>query len=301
VPDYLRHLRATVPGTLSAQLRQQGIGRIALDCSNGSASITAPRLFSDLGFSYDLLAAAPDGENINAHCGSTCIELLQDYVRSRDDIRAGFAFDGDADRLLAVDENGALVDGDKIIAICAKQMKAEGYLAKNTAVVTVMTNLGFHEFCKHNGIACEITTVGDRYVLECMQKHSYNIGGEQSGHIIFSEFAATGDGQLTALQLLDVMRKTGRPLSALANEMEIFPQVMVNVKVSNLGKLRCHSDPEIQLAARNAEAELGEAGRVLVRVSGTEPLIRVMLEGRDAGQIQRLAEEIAEVVRERLI
>jgi len=301
VPDYLRHLRATVPATLSAQLKAQGRRRIAVDCSNGSASVTAPRLFSDLGFACDLLSAAPDGENINAGCGSTHMERLRGYVQRHHDIAAGFAFDGDADRLLAVDELGNLVDGDKIIAICAKQMKAEGHLKNNTAVVTVMTNLGFHEFCKRNGIESEITTVGDRYVLERMVEMGLGIGGEQSGHIIFSEHAATGDGQLTALMLLEAMRKSGRPLSALAGEMEVFPQVMVNVRVSNLGKLRCNSDPEIQLAICRAESELGDAGRVLVRVSGTEPLIRVMLEGRDAARIQTLAEEIAAVVRERLI
>ena len=301
VPDYLRHLRATVPATLSAQLKSQGVKRIAIDCSNGSASVTAPRLFSDLGFAYDLLSAAPDGENINAGCGSTHMERLREYVRAHEDIAAGFAFDGDADRLLAVDENGDLVDGDRIIAVCAKKMRAEGHLKGNTAVVTVMTNLGFHEFCKKNGIGREITAVGDRYVLERMTELGCSIGGEQSGHVIFSEYAATGDGQLTALQLLEAMRKSGRPLSALAGEMEVFPQVMVNVKVSNLGKLRCNSDEEIQLAITRAEAELGEAGRVLVRVSGTEPLIRVMLEGRDAARIRTLAEEIAEVVRERLI
>jgi len=301
VPDYLRHLRSTVPATLSAQLRKQGLRRIALDCSHGSASVTAPRLFSDLGFSFDLLSAAPDGENINKDCGSTHIERLQEYVKSRGDIGVGLAFDGDADRLLAVDELGNLVDGDQIIAICAKQWKLDGRLHQNTAVATVMSNLGFHEFCKRNEIEREITAVGDRYVLEAMTAHGYNLGGEQSGHIIFRDYAATGDGQLTALQLLEIMRKSGRPLSALANEMERFPQVMVNVKVSNLGKLRCQTDPEIQEAKQKAETELSEAGRVLVRVSGTEPLIRVMMEGRDLAQIQRLAEELAEVVRERLI
>ncbi|MCL1952050.1 MAG: phosphoglucosamine mutase, partial [Oscillospiraceae bacterium] len=301
VPDYLRHLRSAVPATLSAQLKAQGAKRIAVDCANGSASVTAPRLFSDLGFTYDLLSAAPDGENINAGCGSTHMERLQEYVRTHDDIAAGFAFDGDADRLLAVDELGNLVDGDRIIAICARRMKAEGRLKDDTAVVTVMTNLGFHEFCEKNGIKREITTVGDRYVLERMTELGLSIGGEQSGHVIFSEHAATGDGQLTALMLLEAMRKSGRPLSALAGEMEVFPQVMVNVRVSNLGKLRCSTDEEIRTAIARAEAELGAAGRVLVRVSGTEPLIRVMLEGRDAARIQTLAEEIAQVVRERLI
>jgi len=174
-------------------------------------------------------------------------------------------------------------------------------LKDDTAAVTVMTNLGFHAFCDANGIQREVTAVGDRYVLERMQEKGLSLGGEQSGHIIFSEYAATGDGQLTALQLLEAMRRSGRPLSALAAEMEVFPQVMRNVRVSNLGKLRCDADEEIQLAVTRAQAELGNQGRVLVRVSGTEPLIRVMLEGRDAQRIETLAAEIAEVVRERLI
>ena len=295
VPDYLRHLRKTVPATLSSALRAQGVARIALDCSNGSASATAPKLFTDLGFAYDLLSAAPDGVNINHNCGSTHMEQLQEHVRAHSEVAAGFAFDGDADRLLAVDEHGNLVDGDKIIAICAKHMQLDA------VVVTVMTNLGFHAFCDTHGIAREVTTVGDRYVLERMLEKNLLLGGEQSGHIIFSEHASTGDGQLSALQLLEVMRRSGRTLGELAAEMEVFPQVMINVKVSKLGKLRCHSDPEIALAVARAEAELGAQGRVLVRVSGTEPLIRIMLEGRDAARIQVLAEEIAAVVRERLI
>jgi len=295
ITDYLRHLRSTVPATLSSALRAQGMAKIALDCSNGSASITAPRLFSDLGFAYDLLSANPDGVNINANCGSTHMEQLQEHVRARSEIAAGFAFDGDADRLLAVDENGELVDGDKIIAICARQMKLDA------VVVTVMTNMGFHVFCDKHGIAREITTVGDRYVLERMLEKDIGLGGEQSGHIIFSEYASTGDGQLTALQLLEVVRRSGKSLGELAADIEVFPQVMVNVQVSKLGKLRCESDPEIRLSVARAEAELGAQGRVLVRVSGTEPLIRIMLEGRDAARIQVLANEIAAVVRERLI
>ncbi|MDR3313476.1 MAG: phosphoglucosamine mutase [Oscillospiraceae bacterium] len=297
---YLDHLCATVSYGLARDLAAQGRRRIALDCANGSASATAPELFRRLGFAFDLLAAAPDGVNINADCGSTHTEALRAHVRSHG-LDAGFAFDGDADRLLAVDENGALVDGDKIIAICAKQWKAEGRLRRDSAVVTVMSNLGFHTFCQANHIACETTAVGDRYVLERMTEKGYSIGGEQSGHIIFSDFASTGDGQLTALQLLEVMRKTGRPLSALAGEIETFPQVMVNLKVSQLGKLRCNGDAEIQNAVCRAEAELGKAGRVLVRVSGTEPLIRVMIEGRDAERIRTLAQELADVVKARLL
>ncbi|MDR1928254.1 MAG: phosphoglucosamine mutase [Oscillospiraceae bacterium] len=299
---YLHHLCATVPSDLAAGLRAQGIiRRVALDCANGAASMTAQKLFFDLlGFEGDMISFSPDGENINAGCGSTHVERLRDFVRSGG-YDAGFAFDGDADRVLAVDETGALVDGDKIIAVCAKQMQREGKLRRGSAVVTVMSNLGFHAFCRKNGIACEVTGVGDRYVLERMNEKGFNLGGEQSGHIIFSDHASTGDGQLTALQLLDTVRKAGKPLSTLANEMELFPQVLVNVRVSSLGKLRCASDADVRAAVTRAEAELGEEGRVLVRVSGTEPLVRVMLEGKDAARIQVLAEEIAGVISERLL
>ncbi|MCL2106285.1 MAG: phosphoglucosamine mutase [Oscillospiraceae bacterium] len=300
IAQYEAHLLSTVPENLGEALKAQGLRRIALDCANGSASATAPELFRRLGFDCEILAAEPDGVNINDGCGSTHVERLREYVRANG-LDAGFAFDGDADRLLAVDETGALVDGDRIIAICAGQWQREGRLRHNAAVVTVMSNLGFHAFCRERGIRCEVTTVGDRYVLEAMTEHGYCLGGEQSGHIIFLDFASTGDGQLTALQLLEVMRKTAQPLSALANQMELYPQVMINVRVSNLGKLRCSSDEEIRGAVAHAERELGAEGRVLVRVSGTEPLVRVMLEGKNAARIQTLAEEIAEVVRERLL
>jgi len=213
----------------------------------------------------------------------------------------GFAFDGDADRLLCVDCEGALVDGDKIMAICAKAMKDQGRLNANTLVATVMSNMGLFEFCEKNGINCEKTKVGDRYVLERMLEKGFHIGGEQSGHVIFLDHATTGDGQLTAVQLLNVIRTTGRTLKELADEIEIFPQVLVNVKVSSLGKLRLFEDNDIKIAIEEAEKELGNSGRVLVRASGTEPLVRVMLEGRNEEQINRLASQIAEVVRERLI
>ena len=297
---YLDHLCATVSYGLARDLAAQGRRRFALDCAHGSACATAPELFRRLGFGFDVLSAEPNGVNINADCGSTHMEALQEHVRANG-LDAGFAFDGDADRMLAVDENGGLVDGDKIIAICAGHWKAEGRLRKNTAVVTVMTNLGFHDFCEREGIAREVTAVGDRCVLERMTELGCCIGGEQSGHIIFSDYASTGDGQLTALQLLEVMRKTGRPLSALAGEIETYPQVMVNLKVSRLGKLRCAGDEEIQNAVRRAEEELGGAGRVLVRVSGTEPLVRVMIEGKSEPRIRALAEEIAGVARARLL
>ena len=180
-------------------------------------------------------------------------------------------------------------------------MKNRGVLTDDTAVVTVMSNMGFFEFCKKNGIKTETTKVGDRYVLENMRENNFKIGGEQSGHVIFFDYASTGDGQLTALQLLAVMKRTGKKLSELAAEMEVFPQVLINVRVSQMGKARYDKDEEIKKAIASAEKELGDSGRVLVRVSGTEPLVRVMLEGRDEDKIQVLAEEIAQVVKERLI
>jgi phosphoglucosamine mutase len=274
--------------------------RIAIDCANGSASETANELFRRLGAECTVFNCRPDGVNINHNCGSTHIEALQKYVKDNG-FDLGFSFDGDADRLLCVDEDGALVDGDKIMAICAKAMKDAGRLNANTLVATVMSNMGLFRFCDANGIRCEKTKVGDRYVLEKMLEKGYHIGGEQSGHVIFLDHATTGDGQLTAVQLLNVIRTSGRSLKDLASEIEIFPQVLINVKVSSLGKLRLFEDRDIKIAIEEAEKELGENGRVLVRASGTEPLVRVMLEGKDEEQINRIAAQIAEVVRERLI
>lgn len=293
VRDYIEHLKKTVDVSFDGM-------HIALDCANGSASVSAKTLFTQLGAKCDMLSDKPDGVNINANCGSTHLENLSRYVKENN-LMLGFAFDGDADRMLAVDENGDTVDGDKIIAICSSYMKQEGKLEKDTAVVTVMTNMGFYKFCDENGISYEVTRVGDRYVLETMLQKGYSIGGEQSGHVIFSDYATTGDGQLTALQLLRVMKKTGKPLSELAKCMKTYPQVLVNVKVSDMGKARYSYDDEIKLAIKSAENELGDKGRVLVRVSGTEPLVRIMIEGEKQKQIEKLANEIAEVVKERLI
>ncbi len=291
--DYIEHLLETVDEDFS------GI-KIALDCANGSASYTAPELFTQLGADFEIFSAVPNGININRDCGSTHIEALQKLVVDNK-CAVGFAFDGDADRLLAVDEKGNVVDGDKIVAICAAALKKQNKLSNNTAVVTVMSNLGFKDFCRKHSIAVETTAVGDRYVLERMLEGGYSIGGEQSGHVIFLDYASTGDGQLTAIQLLQILKQSGKPLSALAEEIEIYPQVMLNVRVSKIGKVRYANDSEIKKAIESAEKELGASGRVLVRVSGTEPLIRVMVEGKDESQIKRLAEEIASVVKERLI
>lgn len=292
--DYIAHLETTIDCDLEGM-------NIVIDCANGSSSVTAPKMFERLGANCQALSTAPDGTNINYHCGSTHLENISEYVKNNHNCQIGLAFDGDADRLLCVDENGDVVDGDKIISICAKAMKDECRLKKDTAVVTVMSNMGFFRFCEENGISCEKTKVGDRYVLENMLENGYNIGGEQSGHVIFLDHATTGDGQLTALQLLKVMKKTGKKLSELASEMKVYPQVTRNVRVSQMGKVRFATDESIKIAINEAEKELGNKGRVLVRVSGTEPLVRVMLEGEDERLINRLASEVAKVVEERLM
>lgn len=291
--DYINHILST------SEYRYNGL-KVALDCANGSSSTTARKLFEYLGCECIVIGAEPNGININDQCGSTHVEALREVVKENG-CDVGFAFDGDADRLIAVDENGEIVDGDKIIALCAVDMKETGRLKNDTAVVTVMSNMGFFKFAEENGIHCEKTKVGDRYVLENMLENGHSIGGEQSGHVIFLDYATTGDGQLTAVQILRALKRTGKKLSELSSVMEVFPQVLKNVRVSNLGKIRFDDDKEIKIAISQAEEELGDTGRVLVRVSGTEPLVRVMLEGKDLEQINRLADEIAEVVRERLI
>jgi phosphoglucosamine mutase len=273
---------------------------VAVDCANGSASATAQKLFSELGAECHLLFCEPDGININDACGSTHTEALARYVVDNG-LDAGVAFDGDADRCLCVDENGELVDGDMIMAICALDMKKRGKLSRNTVVGTVMTNLGFIKFCEANGIRFNTTKVGDRYVLEEMLLEEYDFGGEQSGHVVFRDFATTGDGQLTAVQLLSLMRREGKKLSELKQVMHRYPQCMVNVPVSPEGKVNFFTDPVIKDAVAKAKKLLNENdGRIVVRPSGTEPLIRVMTEGLDQALIERVAKDTAAVVNERL-
>ena len=301
IKDYTEYLLDIV----EADMKENNISslsdlRIAVDCANGASSVIAPNLFMKLCPNAFFIGAHPNGTNINENCGSTHLELLSDFV-VRNNCDVGLAFDGDADRFLAIDENGNEVDGDKLISIFAKHMKSKNKLNNNTAVVTVMSNMGFFKFCEENDIECEKAKVGDRYVLENMLKGGHNIGGEQSGHIIFSDHSTTGDGELSALKLLLVMKETGKKLSELASEMKVYPQTLINVRVSDFGKARFPHDNEIKIAIERAEKELGNDGRVLVRVSGTEPLIRVMLEGNDEKKIQVLAEELAEVIKERLL
>lgn len=292
VKDYVEHVVST------ASVRFDGMS-IALDCANGSASVCAKDIFTSLGAKCLMLSDTPDGTNINLNCGSTHPEELMKFVKDAS-LDLGLAFDGDADRMLAVDENGELIDGDKIIAICSKLMKEEGRLAKDTAVVTVMSNMGFFKFCDENAIKCSKTAVGDRYVLERMLRDGYNIGGEQSGHVIFLDYAKTGDGELSGVQLIEAVVKSGKKLSQLASVMKVYPQVLINVTVTPQGKQKYNNDEYIISAVQQAEMELMGEGRVLVRVSGTEPLIRVMLEGSNLDKITELGNKIADVVRQRL-
>ncbi len=287
--DYINYIKKCV------RTEMTGINA-AFDCANGSSAATAQRLFTSLGVKGSYIGNAPDGTNINDKCGSTHIDKLAEYVKNNN-VDVGFAFDGDADRCLAVDENGNVVDGDRIIAVIAKYLKDNGQLKGDTAVVTVMSNLGFHNYMKSNGINTVCAKVGDRYVLEEMLKHGYNIGGEQSGHIILLDYATTGDGQMTAAMLLKVMKQTGKKLSELVQDIKDYPQLLVNVKITEQGKGKWDSTPSIMEKIENAEAQLGDTGRVLVRESGTEPLVRVMLEGMDEQLVYALANEIADEVK----
>lgn len=291
VREYIDHIKASVETDLSGL-------KIALDCANGSSSATAKQLFTELGAETLLISDEPDGTNINNNCGSTHMENLMSFV-VENSCDCGLAFDGDADRCLAVDENGELIDGDKLIAICAKDYKEKGKLKNNAAVVTVMTNLGFKHFAKDNGIETITAGVGDRYVLEKMLDGGYNIGGEQSGHIIFLDDATTGDGQLSGAKVLEILRNSGKKMSELADIMYKFPQVMINVRITPKDKEVWKNDKAITGLIEKHEETLGESGRILVRESGTEPLIRVMIEGRDFGQINTMAIEIAEKIKAR--
>ena len=270
VEQYIDHIVSTVEGDLS------GI-RVAADCANGSASATAAKIFAKLGADVTILNDKPNGVNINDNCGSTHIDVLGKYVRENG-FDLGVAFDGDADRCLAVDESGELVDGDKLIAIFSSQMKREGKLANDTAVVTVMSNMGFFKFAEQAGIHVEKTSVGDRYVLQNMLEHGHCIGGEQSGHIIFREFMTTGDGQLTAVQLLRAIKKSGKKLSELAQLMQVYPQVILNVRADKEMKRMVKVDEGVLKRQQQLEEGMNGNGRILVRPSGTEPVIRIMVE-----------------------
>ncbi|HEL1636974.1 phosphoglucosamine mutase [Streptococcus suis] len=270
--------------------------KVALDTANGAAATSARQIFVDLGADLTVMAEKPDGLNINEGVGSTHPEKLQELVKETGS-QIGLAFDGDSDRLIAVDENGDLVDGDRIMYIVGKYLADRGLLAKNTIVTTVMSNLGFHKALDREGIEKAVTAVGDRYVVEEMRKEGYNVGGEQSGHVILMDYNTTGDGQLTAVQLTKIMKETGKKLSELAAEVTIYPQKLVNIRVENSMKDKAMEVPAIAAIIEKMEAEMAGNGRILVRPSGTEPLLRVMAEAPTDTEVDYYVDTIADVVR----
>lgn len=290
IERYIGYLRST------AGCRLDGL-RVVLDCANGAASAVMPRLLEELGCDLRVINKTPNGVNINDACGSTHLDRLQSAVlKYGADI--GIAHDGDADRCLCVDEKGSVLDGDHILVICALAMKEAGTLKNDTVVSTVMANIGFHQALKKAGIKVEVTGVGDRYVLENMRANGHNIGGEQSGHIIFSDFATTGDGLITATQVLCALVKSGKKASELNGLMTSYPQLLVNVRVQS--KEGWDGNNRIMAAIAAGEKALGDRGRILIRPSGTEPLIRVMAEGPDPNELEQVCNSIADVIREEI-
>ncbi len=287
---YIVHLLGTLPNRL------EGL-KIVLDCAHGAASAISPQIFSDAGAKVIVIGADPDGNNINSGYGSTHLSALQAAVLSHK-ADLGIAHDGDADRCLAVDHTGAIVDGDHIMTILAMALRETGSLARNTLVTTVMSNLGLKVAMREAGIDIVETGVGDRYVLEAMREGGYSLGGEQSGHVIFAQYATTGDGVLTGLHIAARVVSSGKTLRELAAVMPNYPQVLINVP--GVDKTKVGSDPELNQLVKTAEAELGDNGRVLLRASGTESLVRVMVEAQDQGTAQSWAERIALAVERRL-
>ena len=268
---------------------------ITLDCANGAAYKIAPDVFEHLGATVHTINTMPDGCNINFNAGSTHIEgLVESVKKNKSDL--GLAYDGDADRLIAVDENGDEVDGDRIMIICARYLKERGLLKDDKLVVTVMSNLGLHVAARELGIGLEVTAVGDRYVLERMLEKGYSLGGEQSGHMIFLDYNTTGDGILSSLILADILKRSGKKLSELSQLMQIYPQVLINAKVKNERKLEYKTDPKIQKEIQELDKKMDGRGRVLIRHSGTEPLVRVMLEGADLDEITGYARELSDLI-----
>jgi phosphoglucosamine mutase len=287
---YIAHLRRI----LQPDDRNRSV-RIVIDCANGATTTVAPRLFTELGFDARCIGCAPDGRNINLGCGSTAPDLLARTVLDGG-YRLGIAYDGDGDRAIFVDATGHIVDGDAVMLMCAKQMKAEGRLKGHAVVATVMSNIGLEIALREAGIDIVRCPVGDKYVMEEMMKRGLSLGGEQSGHVIFSEYLFTGDGLATSLNVIRTIAATGRELGDLASELTSYPQVLLNVRVER--KVDLMTIPKVAAVLSSVESRLAGNGRLLVRYSGTEPLLRVMLEGRDEGEIRRWGQEIVEAVKQ---
>ncbi|MDB8626799.1 phosphoglucosamine mutase [Streptococcus parasanguinis] len=294
VMEYPEGLRKYQEFLVSTGVQLEGM-HVVLDTANGAASTSARQIFADLGAQLTVIGENPDGLNINDGVGSTHPEHLQEKVKEVG-AAIGLAFDGDSDRLIAVDENGEIVDGDKIMYIIGSYLSSKGLLEKNTIVTTVMSNLGFHKALDAKGIQKEITAVGDRYVVEEMRKSGYNLGGEQSGHVVIMDYNTTGDGQLTGVQLTKIMQETGKKLSELAAEVTIYPQKLVNIRVENSMKDKAMEVPAIREIIEKMEAEMAGNGRILVRPSGTEPHLRVMAEAPTHEEVDYYVDTIAAVV-----
>ncbi len=292
VRDYVNYLKSIVNVDLS------GI-KVVLDCANGAAYKVGPMVFEELGATVISINNTPDGNNINDKCGSTHPESLQKAVVEHN-ADLGLAYDGDADRLISVNEKGQIVDGDHIMILSAIYLKKHNKLAQDTLVVTVMSNIGLEIAAKENNIKLATTSVGDRYVLEEMKNKGYNLGGEQSGHMIFLDYNTTGDGVLSSLVLAQIVKEEGKTLSELASVMTQYPQVLVNARIKNENKNKYMEDPEIKAEIERIEKLLDGCGRVLIRPSGTEPLVRVMLEGKDEGQLRELATNLANLIQSKL-
>ena len=286
---YIQHIKQSISGDLSEI-------KIALDCANGATTGVAPFIFGDLEADIETIGCQPNGVNINDNVGSTKIETISEFVKENN-VNVGFAFDGDGDRVLAVDANGNIVDGDKIMFILAKHLKEQGELKDNMVVSTVMSNIGFYKAIEENGLQSVKTAVGDRYVVEEMRKNDYSLGGEQSGHIVLMNYATTGDGILTAVKLANIIKTSGKSLEELASEVSIYPQKLVNIKV--IDKKSAMEDVEILAECEKVEEELEGNGRILLRASGTENLIRVMVEASSDELTDKYCEQVAKIVREK--
>ena len=295
--EYIYFFRKHFDDSIEKHLRDDFV--VGIDTANGATSVVAEKVFKDLGINYKIINHTPDGININDNCGSTHLENLKKFV-VENKLSLGIAYDGDGDRCLAVDENGEEIDGDKLLAIISSSLKKKGKLNKDTIVATVMSNLGLNKYAENNGLQLIQTKVGDRYVLEEMLKEGYNLGGEQSGHVILLDYNPTGDGILTSLMLIQTILEENKKASELASMIKLYPQVLINAKVNADKKYDYEKDEDIKKAIVDLEKEFAGNGRVLIRPSGTEPLVRVMIEGEDQAYLTKRAQEIVNLIEEKL-
>ena len=295
--EYIYFFRKHFDDTIEKHLREDFV--VGIDTANGATSVVAEKVFKDLGINYKIINNTPDGININENCGSTHLENLKKFV-VENKLSIGIAYDGDGDRCLAIDENGEEIDGDKLLAIISSSLKKKGKLNKDTIVATVMSNLGLNKYAENNGLQLIQTKVGDRYVLEEMLKEGYNLGGEQSGHVILLDYNPTGDGILTSLMLIQTILEENKKASELASIIKLYPQVLINARVNAEKKYDYEKDEDIKKAIADLEKEFAGNGRVLIRPSGTEPLVRVMIEGEDQEYLTKRAEEIVKLIEKKL-